>query len=1133
MHSTLFCRRAAVVPALLAITAASVIAQPTSNSPLAARPNGPKSAEPTHHVFIHAVVHPEPGVVWEDAVIEIRDGRIVYVGPPTQVGQELLPAGAVVHDLVGEHIYPAFIDPYVEVDAPKPGTDRPGRDWNEYVMPRRSALDGEGIPADKAKSLRVLGYGAAMLVPQGGDFAGSTAVVGLAERPDDPSAEHAGVYRDGGYQALSFETHGWRGYPSSTPGAVSLLRQTLMDAAWQATWAPTLDGSHPANALTPLEDASTPLLINCNHELKEFLAADIAREAGRKAVLVGDGMEFKWLDGIADLGLDMIIPLRFPAKPDVSSVGKAESVELETMMTWEQAPTNPRRLLKAMKGSNLALTSSMLPKGKKFFDELRLAIKNGLGEDDALAMLTTKPAKIAGVGDQVGTIATGKRANLLVTSGPVFDKKTDFYDVWVDGVKHELKARPGPSFDGHWRLYVGPEDQPFFEMTLDITDSPDKPKVVGTESWDPDAKPGEKVEPHSGDARDVAIEGERISFLLDDDDDEHKTYIISGVLVGDDRMMGTAVATDDSTFEWAARKVDKEAEAGEQKTEPAHDGPAEEDGRDAHPTEKAKAEKPEKDEEASEQAPPLPGYPFGPYAVKYESTPETFLVSNATIWTSTDRGRYDRGWLLVRGGRIMRIEPGDPPDFLLDGSNPEVVVIDATGKHLTPGIVDAHSHTGLFRFGVNEGGQAVTAEVRIGDSLDPSDIAIYRELAMGVTCVNSLHGSANPIGGQNQVHKLRWGVQTPAEMRAVGARPGIKFALGENVTEANSNQSRERTRYPQSRMGVEVLIRDRLQAAREYARAWTAFLAAQRSAPESFGIPSDLAMSLKKAAVAPGGDKGRMEEGEAAPRRDLELDALAQILAGDRLIHCHSYRQDEILMLCRVAEDFDFQIGSFQHGLEVYKVAEAVRDHAIGASLFSDWWMYKIEVMDAIPFAGPLQTEAGVSTSYNSDSDELARHLNTEAAKAIKYARPGSVMTEEEALKFVTINAANQIGVGHLVGSLEQGKDADFVIWSANPLSTQAVAEHVFIDGREYFSLEQDRVHREVIARERQRLIQKIVAAPDRGKKGGAGKKDEDQDAGTDKPLVDGPPQAGWESWHWDGEDGCDFMGQYDDGGRH
>jgi len=351
----------------------------------------------------------------------------------------------------------------------------------------------------------------------------------------------------------------------------------------------------------------------------------------------------------------------------------------------------------------------------------------------------------------------------------------------------------------------------------------------------------------------------------------------------------------------------------------------------------------------------------------------------------------------------------------------------------------------MFGLGVNEAGEAVTAEVRIGDAIDPSAINWYRQLAAGVTTVLSLHGSANPIGGQSQITKLRWGARSPKAMFFANAKPGIKFALGENVKQSNSRNPTDR--YPQTRMGVEALIRDRFSAAREYAAA--------------------------RASANP-------------PRRDLELDALAQVLAGERLVHCHAYRQDEILMLCRIAQDYGFRIGTIQHGLEAYKVAEAVREAAIGASIFSDWWTYKVEVIDAIPFAGPLMTEVGVLTSFNSDSDELARRLNLEAAKARRYARTGAdgqpVISEVEALRFVTLNPAIQIGVSDRVGSIEPGKDADIVIWSDHPLSTKAVVRNTFVDGREYFSLEQDRAHREHIASERQRIIQKILKAPKKGR---------------------------------------------------
>ena len=1006
------------------------LAQPTSDSVLSDRPNGMKHADSTHHVFINATVHPEPGVVWEHAMVEIRDGWIVGVGPMTEVGIPIVPTDATVHDLEGEHIYAAFIDPYIEVDAPKRDSDAPGSHWNSGVTPQRSALDGIGLDADAAKARRKMGFGAAVIVPGGGVFAGSASAVSLAEKPSDESLVRTDVYMDNVFQALDFQASGWtvRTYPTSTPGAVALIRQTLIDADWQALKSPTLDGSNPRNALSPLEDASVPLVFALDHELEHFLVDDIATEMSRPAVVVGNGMEFKWLDGIAEIGRPIILPLRFPAEPDVSSVGKAEAVELETMMAWEQAPTNPRRLIKKMDGVDIALTSSRLPKGREFHKELRSAIERGLKADDALAMLTTAPASIAGLSDQLGTLEAGKRANLLITSGPLFELETDdsvLRDIWIDGVRHRLNDRPGPSFDGDWKLWIGDEAEPVFEMRLQITGSPKKTKIIASETWGKDLPDGEQDEAQPSDARKINITGARISFLLDDDDDEQVTYIMSGVLVDDDRVIGTGVATDDSKFGWTAKKTDSAKADPEDAKGDSEDKPAE-----------------------IKQTPPLPGYPFGPYARRYEPDAETLLLTNATIWTSTDRGKFDTGWMFISGGRIIRVEPGPAPKWMLDGSNEEIVVLDASGKHITPGLVDAHSHTSLFRFGVNEAAQAVTSEVRIGDSLDPSSINWYRQLAMGVTTVNSLHGSANPIGGQNELHKIRWGVKKPSDMRVVGARPGIKFALGENVKQSNWNiEASKRTRYPQTRLGVEALIRDRFEAAREYTQK-----------QERLGIDN--------------------------VRRDLELEPLAQILAGNRLIHSHSYRQDEILMLCRIADDFGFQIGSFQHGLEVYKVAEKVREHALGASIFSDWWMYKTEVMDAIPFAGPLQTEAGVMTSYNSDSDELARRLNTEAAKAVKYARPGSGMTEAEALKFVTSNPAKQIGAG-ATGRLEEAIDADFVIWTDNPLSTRARAERVFIDGREYYSIEQDRIARINIAKERQRLIQKIIALPKSDKKAG------------------------------------------------
>ncbi|MCI0674531.1 MAG: amidohydrolase family protein, partial [Phycisphaerales bacterium] len=309
--------------------------------------------------------------------------------------------------------------------------------------------------------------------------------------------------------------------------------------------------------------------------------------------------------------------------------------------------------------------------------------------------------------------------------------------------------------------------------------------------------------------------------------------------------------------------------------------------------------------------------------------------------------------------------------------------------------------------------------------------------AGGLTACNQLHGSANPIGGQNSVVKLKWGAARGAEDFPVAdALPGIKFALGENV-------KRSTGRYPNTRMGVETFIRDAFTAARDYRGEWERYNE----------LPSN----------------GR--QGTMPPRRDLELDALVEILTNKRLVHCHSYRQDEILMLIRVADMFGFTIGTFQHVLEGYKVAEAIAKHGAGGSSFSDWWAYKIEVMDAIPYNGALMHKVGVLVSFNSDSDELARRMNTEAAKAVRYGG----LAPHEALKFVTINPAKQLRIDHRTGSLEKGKDADFVIWSGDPLSTYTRCEQTWIEGALYFDLEADRRLRDDIERERQRIVQKIL----------------------------------------------------------
>ncbi len=933
------------------------------------------------------------------------------------------------------HLYAGFIDLFVQTEAaPARSRDADGAHWNHWVTPDRSAAEAHNLPQHTLDYLRNAGFTTALLVPDHGVFAGRTALVSLADPVSPASSKADRLYAADLHHTLRFQTSGWgdRHYPTSHPGAVALMRQTFIDADYQRDHAPAA----APNALTPLEDRDVPLLFDTDHELEALLADDIAREARRPALIVGSGAEFRRLDALAAADRPVVLPLRFPRKPDVSSPAAAEAIELDELMTWEQAPTNPRRLHDA--GLLVSLTASHPGRPASFHERLREAIDAGLDHDAALAMLTTNPARVlaeltpradlASPGKRLGRIAQGHRANLVLADGPIFDEHTNIIDLYIDGRRHPINPADEPDLAGPWRLVVGDPDAPSFEMLFNLGASPKDRHTIQLIQDDAANR-----------ARDVKLDGRRLSFLVDDPDDGSGAYIMSGVLQPNRTIRGIGLDQQDDHFEWLATPIDQSAfDAALQNATP-HNQP--DDDNDANAERSTDAD--------PSDVPDLPGYPFGPYALapgELDAQPTVTLITNATIWTQSDRGVLDDAWLLVDGNTIASLGTGEPPAVPDHARR-----IDARGKHLTPGLIDAHSHTGLFRFGVNEAGQAVTAEVRIADSIDPDFVSWYRQLAAGVTTVLSLHGSANPIGGQSQTHKVRWGAEHPHDMRLQTAKPGIKFALGENVKQSNWNLSdSERTRYPQTRMGVEAIMRDRFAAARDYMNAHA---------------------QANRAGATP-------------PPRDLELEALAEVLRGERLVHCHSYRQDEILMLCRIAEDFGFTIGTFQHGLEVYKVAEAVREHAIGASLFSDWWMFKVEVMDAIPYAGPLQTEAGVLTSYNSDSDELARRMNLEAAKALKYAHRDEqgvpVLSEQDALAFVTNNAAVQLGVDHRVGSLKPGMDADLVLWSDHPLSTLALVERTFVDGRELFSLKRDAQHREHIARERRRLIDKIIAAPDK-----------------------------------------------------
>lgn len=409
------------------------------------------------------------------------------------------------------------------------------------------------------------------------------------------------------------------------------------------------------------------------------------------------------------------------------------------------------------------------------------------------------------------------------------------------------------------------------------------------------------------------------------------------------------------------------------------------------------------------------------------------VIRNANVLTVT-RGRF-QGSIVIRDGKI--VEAG--PKVTIPG---DARIIEAGGQYVMPGIIDPHSH--IASESTNEGSISVSSMVSMEDVLDPEDIAIYRALAGGVTTIAVMHGSANAVGGQCTVIKLRWG-RDARGLLFEGAPPILKFAMGENPKRRGATPTllpgvTTQPRYPATRMGVEDVMRQAFVEAAAYREAWRRYE-----------------------------EKRKRGEPALPPRRDLRLEPLVEVLEGRRLAHVHCYRADEILAVLRLAQEFKFRIPALIHVLEGYKVAREIAAAGAGASTFTDWWAYKVEAYDAIPHNAALMVRRGVLVSLNSDSAELMRHLNQEAAKTIKYGG----LSEDEALALITINPARQLGVDQRVGSIEPGKDADLVFFDKHPLSNYAKVLRVMIEGEFYFDRDTDMSRRAEIEGRKKVLLER------------------------------------------------------------
>jgi imidazolonepropionase-like amidohydrolase len=958
--------------------------------------NGAWDVRPGQYAFTNATIVVSADQTITNGTLLIKDRLIESVGPATTK----VPRGYVVIDLKGKYIYPSFIDAYTTYgmpDAPRaaltPGgfggrstittSTKPGPyGWNESIRPEMAAKSIFHGDAAKSAELKKLGFGAVQTLIHDGIARGTSMAVTLGDERDnevilnDQTAAHYSFSK--GTAATN--------YPASLMGSIALLRQTYYDGQWYKTqkteYNISLDEFNKIQSLPQVFEATDALSV--------LRAAKIAKEFGKQYVFKTDGKEYQRLNEMKATGSAFIIPLTFPAPYDIEDPIDARNISYAQMKDWELAPTNPSVMEKA--GIRFALTTYGLDNIRDFWTNLQKAIDFGLSEKQALNALTTVPAEMLGVADKVGSVSRGKMANFIITSGPLFKKDNIIYENWVEGRQYVVAKMDLTDLRGMYTL----NGEGLSNIALRISGTPGA-YTLNVERNGPDSSRAMGTINRTGDG---------INMYFDLKNKPAGSIRLNGYITSASpiAMGGTAAFPDGTSSRWTA----------------TYTGPLM-GGNGGINRQAAKT---------STNVGPVV-YPFVAFGNSELPRVETVLFKNATVWTNEKDGILKNTDVLIENGKIKAVGKNLPAGA--------AKVIDATGKHISAGIVDEHSHIAGYG-GINEGTHSVTSEVRIADVLNSEDIDLYRQLAGGVTTSHILHGSANPIGGQTQLIKHRWGV-TPDEMKFEGSDGFIKFALGENVKQSNSQIPFGATnlRFPQTRMGVEQVYVDAFTRAKEYKAA----------------------RAVKNSTV----------------RKDLQLDALVEILDQKRFITCHSYVQSEINMLIHVADSLGFKINTFTHILEGYKVADKMKAHGIAGSTFSDWWAYKMEVVEAIPYNGKLMHEVGVVTGFNSDDAEMARRLNQEAGKAVTYGN----MSEEEALKLVTLNPAKMLHVDNRIGSIKAGKDADLVLWSANPLSIYAVAEKTYVDGIPYWDLEKDQAKQKALKAEEGRLIQKMIEAKNAG----------------------------------------------------
>lgn len=942
--------------------------------------NGVADKRDGHYAFTNATIVKDASTTLTKATLIIKDGNIVNVGTNIPI-----PNDAIVIDCKDKYIYPSFIDIYSDYGVTAPTRQQPtsiaaffasqqaapstkgGFGWNPAIKAETDASKLFNSDESKAKALRDIGFGTVLTHQKDGIARGTGVVVTLANTVDNLV-----ILKPKATAHYSFNKGASSlSYPSSMMGSIALLRQTYLDAQWYKS-NPKAEGVN-LSLQSWNEIQNLPQIFDAGDKWNVLRADRIAKEFGTQYILKAGGNEYQRIKEMSSTKASFILPLNFPDPMDVDDPIEVRFVGLDDLKHWELAPTNPAAFEKA--GIQFCLTTSDLSNPSVFMANLRKAIEHGLSEKMAIDALTKNPATLLGMFEKVGSLESGKLANFIITSGEIFNEKTVVHQNWIQGNKYAVKEESWFNVKGNYTLNINTANG---EQTYSV-DMKDagvatfiaKDTLTGKYSYD-----GKLV---------------KLSFT-EGRGPMAKETTMSGV-ANSTNWNGAGRDANGNVFTWTANLNSLAAS---------------------------------KTDSVAKKMPLQLGkvtYPFLGYGVEEMQKQENLLIKNATVWTNEKEGKLEGADVLIKNGKISAVGKNI--------SDATAKVIDASGKHVTAGIIDEHSH--IAAASINEGGQSVTSEVRIQDNLNPDDINIYRQLSGGVTSSHILHGSANTIGGQTQLIKLRWGANDD-ELKFKGSDGFIKFALGENVKRSSNTQGN--TRFPDSRMGVEQVLDDAFARAKDYE--------AQLKGPNGKNI-----------------------------RRDLELDALVEIMNKKRFITCHSYVQSEITATMRIAEKYGFKVNTFTHILEGYKVADKMKQHGVAASTFSDWWAYKMEVQDAIAYNAAIMTKVGLNVAINSDDAEMARRLNQEAAKSIKYGN----LSEEEALKMVTINPAKMLHVDDKVGSIKVGKDADIVIWSNNPVSIYAKAETTIVDGIVYFDRAKDLEMRKKIQDEKTRLIKKLAAA--------------------------------------------------------